>query len=377
MNNRLLMFTNIFPYPWAESRGRFNEVIHNELDRVVETEVLVPVPFQDFVKNVFSILKYRKSKVTYFPFFYVPGFGRSLNPIFMLLSIIISVVPLIKLMTFRKVFCSWGYPDAPGLAMLSRLLKFDLYIHCLGSDVNVHMTNKVRRRWLNYAFSRSQQIFTVSEDLKHKVIQISPNANVETVYNGVDFNRFTLTQKNNDPELASTKLIYIGNLIQTKGVFELAHAFRELCKSHDIKLTIVGNGPCENDLRDILSSEIVKEKVYFTGALSHSEVAKELSASDCLVLPSYSEGVPNVVMEALASGIPVLATDVGGIPEIVNDKNGILFEPQNKRAIEQAYIKFKACQWVANDIQKSVKSYTWENKINVIIDKIFPAEGAN
>ena len=375
MKNKLLMFTNIFPYPWAESRGRFNNILHQHLDEHIPIEVLVPVPFVEFFKHLSKIINNKDSRVSYFPFFYLPGLFRALNPFFMVFSIIVAVRPLVKLLRHKQVFCSWGYPDAPGLAMLQPFCRFKLYVHCLGSDINVHMNYRVRKFLLKNAFERSEVVFTVSEDLRSKVLAISPSSTVHTVYNGVDFEQFkiksSVSQANSDKHNSSINLLFIGNLIKEKGVVELANVYPRLKQTFPkLTLTVVGQGPLKSALESKLQQWLSSSDVSFTGALSHDKVAEHLSHSGVLVLPSYSEGVPNVIMEAVASGVPVVATKVGGIPEIVNSENGTLIPAKDENALYDGICSLLSKEWRPEAIRQSVLQYTWKNKVNLILEQL-------
>ena len=107
----------------------------------------------------------------------------------------------------------------------------------------------------------------------------------------------------------------------------------------------------------------LENSVNFLGSLPLPEVAAHIRQSALLVLPSYREGVPNVVLESFASGTPVVSTTVGGIPEVVNDKVGLLVKPKNSielaRAIEQAL----ATEWQEQDILSHASAFDWQRNI--------------
>lgn len=93
----------------------------------------------------------------------------------------------------------------------------------------------------------------------------------------------------------------------------------------------------------------------------HEDVVKYELAADYFVLPSYNEGVPTVMFEALAAGTPFISTKVGGIPEIARDFTGILIEPGNSLALKEAIVKALEMKWSRAKIQSYSKEFTWEN----------------
>jgi glycosyltransferase involved in cell wall biosynthesis len=112
-------------------------------------------------------------------------------------------------------------------------------------------------------------------------------------------------------------ILYVGNLIETKGLGELADAFSNLSRRYsELRLVVVGAGSFENEFRQKLDSAGTLSRVIFTGMIPADEVALWMNAADILCLPSYTEGCPNVVLEALACGTPVVASAVGGVPEL-------------------------------------------------------------
>ena len=128
----------------------------------------------------------------------------------------------------------------------------------------------------------------------------------------------------------------------------------------DFELVFIGKGPERDNLEKEIYANSLQEHVTLLGAIPHTELAKWFVESHVLVLPSYREGVPNVIMEALASGTPVIATSVGGIPEIVvNGLNGILLDSHQPIDIVKAIKHFSTREWISEDIFKTVKCFTW------------------
>ena len=117
------------------------------------------------------------------------------------------------------------------------------------------------------------------------------------------------------------RILFVGRLVPVKGVSVLLGAFGHIASAFpDATLTIVGDGPDRAELQAKAAKLGLDNRVAFTGALSQQQVAARMATSDLFVLPSFAEGLPVVLMEAMASGLPVIATPVAGIPELVEDR---------------------------------------------------------
>jgi glycosyltransferase involved in cell wall biosynthesis len=126
------------------------------------------------------------------------------------------------------------------------------------------------------------------------------------------------------------------------------------------QLVIIGDGKCRKTLEQQVSSAGIERHVRFLGTIPHPEVTRWLAASDALCLTSYNEGTPNVVVEALASGVPVVATRVGGVPEIVTEGvSGTLTEPGDPEAFASAIRDTLSRAWDREAIRRSVEYLQW------------------
>jgi glycosyltransferase involved in cell wall biosynthesis len=127
------------------------------------------------------------------------------------------------------------------------------------------------------------------------------------------------------------RIICVGRLSPEKGHAGLLKAFAELRRIHPhVRLILVGDGPDREELDGLADELGLRDSVSFLGRLAEQATLKEVAASDVLVLPSFMEGLPVVLMEAMAIGLPVIASRVAGIPElIVDEQNGLLFTPAN------------------------------------------------
>ncbi|MEM6500029.1 MAG: glycosyltransferase family 4 protein [Pseudomonadota bacterium] len=167
------------------------------------------------------------------------------------------------------------------------------------------------------------------------------------VHCGIEPDRYHAREPRSSPPSSSTspcKLLFVGRLAGVKGVPVLFEALRSLrASTPEIHLTLIGDGPERAALEDKARVMGLQGSVTFAGYQSQAEVAEALSDTDIFVLPSFAEGVPVVLMEALASAVPVITSRIAGVPELVQDKvNGLLVPPGDPRALSDAIQKLAA-----------------------------------
>jgi glycosyltransferase involved in cell wall biosynthesis len=233
------------------------------------------------------------------------------------------------------VLGSWAYPDGFAAVIAARILGVPAVVKLHGSDINVIAKLPGPRRMTAWALPRAARVVAVSKPLAEEVVALGvPRERVAVVMNGVDGELF----KPRDRAAARAELglgpgplaAYVGNLKPEKGVLELAAAW-DIVARHvpDAKLAVVGDGP----LRDHLSH------LNPVGPQPLERVPLWMAAADVIVLPSHVEGTPNVVLEALASGRRVVASAVGGVPDLITSpKLGALVPPRNAEALADALV---------------------------------------
>ena len=226
----------------------------------------------------------------------------------------------------------WIFPSGLVGVLCKKIFKKPLIISCQGSDVSLCKQYKFLKSISVYVLKNADIVTTVTIEMKDSLVSCGvPGNKIEVIYNGVDVNFFTPKKR----PFNGFRILYVGRLVHEKGLEELIEAvgktrnlFPEIC------LRIVGDGPMRKDLDLMIDNLSIREHVIFEGFRPHSEISGYMDESDLFVLPSYSEGMPLVVLEAMASGIPVIASRVGGVPEVIRDGfNGFLVEPKDSEAL--------------------------------------------
>lgn len=369
---KVLIFTNLFPNSLDPNNGLFNMYQFIHLSSKCEIRVVSPIPWY----RVFKHKECLSANITpgikvYYPIYlYIPKIARSLHGFQMFLSVFGHIIKLRKDFNFDIIYATWAYPDGFAIALLSKIIQKPFIIKVHGTDINEYTKYLLRRFLIIYTLKMSKKIICVSNALKYKIASLGiKTSKIITIPNGIDTSKFTYM----DPVKARLRLslptdiriiMFIGNLSPVKGLDYLLEAFLKVTLQYQtsLLLVIVGNG----ELRESLKSKAQKlglidnNSIYFAGEKKHDEIPLWINACDILCLPSLSEGLPNVIIESFACGRPVVATKVGGIPEVVKEGvNGILVDPADSNILANALNKALNTNWDRKLIQESVNDRSW------------------
>jgi teichuronic acid biosynthesis glycosyltransferase TuaC len=234
----------------------------------------------------------------------------------------------------------WLYPEGWAAVKYAREKKIPSLVCSVGSDLR-RVEDSWTKRETEWTVRNASHVLTVSRELREQAIRFGADANRTTaILNGCDTQVFyprdraaMRQQLGVNPQ--SELIVYVGNVIPTKGLFELMDAFSQLAtRRPQAELVFIGRGQSLGALQAKATERGLGQRIRFTGVLSSAEVARWMGAANLFTLPSYSEGCPNVVIEALASGRANVATNVGGIPELIDQQLGVLVPPKDVSALE-------------------------------------------
>jgi len=240
----------------------------------------------------------------------------------------------------------WAHPDGAVASRLARSLGVPSITMCGGSDVLVLANQPSRRSSITRALRSADAVVTVSEHLRRAVADLGVAAGkVHVIRRGVDLERFT--PGNRDDARRTLGLpsnlavgLYVGRLARVKGVdvlLQACHLLRRRCPG--FRMYIIGGGPEARQLQQICARLELNDCVRFLGAVDHAQLSSWYRAADCMVLPSRSEGIPNVLLESISCGTPVVASDVGGISEVTDERLDFLVRPGDPEALAAAMLQ--------------------------------------
>lgn len=351
---RVLIVTKIFPNGAEPHSSPFNRQQFAALSRLCEVEILATIPWfpgaahfrrwsaAGRLLNVPARERIDGLDVSHPRFVYIPKIGDTLSGPLYAASLALEV--LSKRGSVDLVLGSWAYPDGYAAVVLAELLGVPCVIKVHGSDINVLAQRRSARRRLSWAIPRAERVIAVSRQLANAVAELGiDRARVDVVPNGVDTELFqprdrAAARQKLGIETSGPGVVYVGRVEPDKGVLDLVRAF-DSPRLRGVELWMVGDGSARQEC-ELLAREL-GVRLSVVGTVAHSMIPEWLAASHVLALPSFAEGMPNVVLEAIACGRRVVATRVGGIPDIlVSERLGELVEPRDPRrlgaAIERA-----------------------------------------
>jgi len=368
---RILVLTNLFPTPWDPLRGAFNRQQFERLGARHQVQVLTAVDFRERLRGRKGEVVVPHLATDHFTFVYPPRFGRALHALCWAASLYLQRGRALRRGAWDVLLASWAYPDAVAAGWLARRLGIPYVVKVHGSDLNVQATFPARRRQISRSLRGAAGVMAVSRALATKAVEIGADpARTRVIYNGVDGSLFAPGSRLEararlglDP--AAPLVLYVGNLKPSKGCLDLARAFPAVLAARpEARLVCVGAGAARAELETLAAQPGLHGRLQLAGAVPHAALGDWFRAASLLCLPSWNEGVPNVVLEAMASGTPVVATRVGGIPEVVPEYAGLLLPAHDEAALAQALISALDRPWDGERIARHAADFRWDDNID-------------
>jgi glycosyltransferase involved in cell wall biosynthesis len=255
------------------------------------------------------------------------------------------------------------YPDAVAAIILGRRLGIPVVMSARGSDVNVKCENPVMRRWVCWAANQCAAVITVSRALAERLASFGiAQDRLHTLPNGVDLEKFRpRPDSSRRPPGADTVLLSAGHLVEAKGHHLAVEALIKLPKT---SLLIVGEGPNESSLRALANKLGVSSRVHFLGYVAHEQMAEVYSAADFTVLASANEGMPNVMLESLACGTRVIATEVGGVGEVMTaPEAGAMMKSRCAASVVESVFTLRKAEHSRDETRKFAERFGWDDTV--------------
>lgn len=381
---RVLVITKIFPNAAEPTSAPFNRQQISALARRCHVEVLATIPWYPGA----GLLAGRSSagRLTKVPdreeidgievrhprTLFLPRVGHGLwAPMY-----VASLAPLA--LAYRGkvdvVLGTWAYPDGAASVALARLIGVPAVVKLHGSDMNTVAKLPGPRRVLRLALRRAAHVVAVSRALAEEARALGVLANrVSVVTNGVDAELFHPRDRGaarRELGLGEGRriVLYVGNLKKTKGVLDLANAFESIASgSPDIDLAIVGGGEAHGELAAVAARW--PGRVTLAGPRPLDEVPTWMAACDVIALPSWAEGTPNVILEALASGRRAVASAVGGIPDLITESAlGELVPPRDVGALASTIARIARQDYDAAEVAALGARGGWAESAGRLLD---------
>lgn len=369
---KIAVVTPILPVPYDQTRGRFIHETVRSLSKLAQVRVyfeslqyprLPGMQSRSFIYGeVGENYQLEGCDVEAFTYPALPVLSRGFNG--HLASW--KLTPRVRRFAPDVMLGYWVYPDGYAALRTARKLGIPCVLGALGSDI--HLRSGVNVRRTHEAIAGADAMITVSEAMRQYSIR-TYHAQPETVHTIVNgFN--TAIFRPMDQAALRAKLgiaaderlmVYVGRFVEAKGLRELVTAFQALAAlDPKASLALVGDGNMKAELEALISAAGLSQRVHLPGGMPPEQVAEWINAADLLTLPSWSEGYPNVVVEAVACGRPVVATDVGGMREILDDSNGLIVPPRDPKALTTALAACLVRPWDQATIAARIRR-TWDD----------------
>ena len=244
---------------------------------------------------------------------------------------------------YDVVHVFFSLPTGAMLPLLS-LGDTPVVVSLRGSDVpgydphqkNLERTHKVLLPLTRWIWRRATRVVAVCESLGRQALRTDPGLRYSVIPNGVDLTRFRPSARGRSRHEGKIRCLAVARLVERKGLGDLIQAIATLERGR-YELEILGSGPDERKLKDLAFNLGVSREVIFGGSVSRNEIPGRYRAADIFTLASWEEAFGNVFAEAMASGLPIVGSTVGGIPELVeHGRNGYLVPPREPRALAAA-----------------------------------------
>ncbi len=385
---RLIVFSSLFPSSAQPTAGLF---IRERMFRVGQQLPLVVVSPRPWFPGQGLIRLFRPHyrpmparqedqagfEVHYPRFLAIPGLFRGLDSLFMAWGSYLTLRRL-KARGHNLIDAHFAYPDGHAAIKLGRWLDLPVTVTLRGTEMPQSRNPALVPR-LREVFRDAHKVITVSDSLRRLALSLGlAEERGQVVGNGVDADRFTPEPRQEAraryhlPADAKV-LITVGGLVERKGFHRVIACLPELLKTHpDLHYLVVG-GPCpEGDmsqaLKDQAASLGLAERVHFLGPIQPDDLKWPLSAADVFVLSTRNEGWANVILEAMACGLPVVASDVGGNSEVIcRPELGEIVPFDDHLSLTAALDQALSGAWDSLLLRRYAEENSWDNRVEALV----------
>lgn len=371
---RILTFTTLYPNAAKPQHGVFVENRLRQLlaSQAVSARVLAPIPYFPFRGEWFgryAAFARAPASETRFGieidhprFLTIPKWGMTAAPFLLYASARRAVARLQRAgHAFDLIDAHYFYPDGVAAVMLGRALDLPVTVTARGSDVNTIPGHVLPRRLIRWAANHADGVIAVSTALAARLADLGiERSRITVLRNGIDPTLFRPTTPFGSADRAqpSPLAVSVGNLVPLKG-HDLA--ISALAQIPELSLWIVGGGAERGRLEALARTLGVAAQVSFLGVLPHERMPEVYSAADVLVLASEREGWPNVLLEAMACGARVVATNVSDVPHIITGPAAGAWIPERSHAaLARALREVLATPVPREQTRAHALQFTWD-----------------
>jgi glycosyltransferase involved in cell wall biosynthesis len=385
---KILSVTTLFPSRAQPVHAVF---VYNRLKHIAERcelRVIAPIPYFPFDRFVAKYAERRaiprgdqlgNVQVFYPRFLSIPAILKPLDGFFVLLSVWWTARKLRREFDFDLIDTHLAFPDGFAGVFLARLWRKPLTVTLRGHDVNVLPRFPARKRQIQFALRHADRVIAVAEALRRGAIALgAPPDKTVTISNGVDLQTFYPVPKAE----ARTRLglpserqivLSVGRIVENKGYHLIVEALQHLrATGHALPYLVIVGGAADEalypaKLKAAIAQFGMQNDVLLAGAQLNDTLRDWYSAANVYCLASETEGWPNVLLESLACGTPVVATNTWGTPEIIcSDEYGLLVE-RSAESLAQGLQTALSREWKSPAMIAYSTTHTWQNVAKKVV----------
>lgn len=371
---KILTFSTLYPHAARPSHGIFVEtrLRHLLASGKVESKVVAPVPwfpsrnayFGEYAVHASAPREEQRHGIQVFHPRYplLPKIGMTLAPFLLAWAVRPVIGRILRGYAFELIDAHYFYPDGVAAILLGRHFGKPVVITARGTDVNLIPRHRLPRAMIRWAARHAAGIITVARALKDDLINAGVSGErIEVLRNGVDLHLFRPVERETTRRrlmLSRATLLSVGHLIRRKAHDLVIRALRWL---PEMDLIVIGDGPEREALGALARASGLGDRVRFVGALAQEELRNYYGAADALVLASSREGWANVLLESMACGTPVVASRIGGTPEVVAaSEAGVLMTERTPESVAEAVQRLFAGYPDRGETRRYAEKFNWD-----------------
>jgi teichuronic acid biosynthesis glycosyltransferase TuaC len=380
---KVLVYTSLFPNSVRPLHGNFILERMRHLSFFADMSVVAPIPYFPRVRFIkrwseHSLVprseKFAGFDIEHPRYVVFPRVGMATHGLSMFAGSFADVRRQCQRTDFDLIDAHYIYPDGLAATMLGAALNKPVVVSARGTDINLFPTFPTIRPLIRSVLKRADGVIAVSQSLKDIMVDLGcPAKKITVIGNGIDRKKFAPKPGGEARRILSLPaarpiVLSVGSLLELKGFHILIDAVARLrTRIPDVLMVVLGEGPYRRQLESQVRALGLEENVMLVGAKPHAQLATWYSAADLFCLASSREGQPNVLLEAMACGLPVIASRVRGTPEVVVSPTlGRLVE-RTPEAFEQAIESALQQQWDGRLIAAHARQRDWEKVASEIL----------
>jgi len=391
---KVLLVSNNFPNSLEPVRGIFTYHLAKSLRKKCDLEVIAPLPWipkaavnRFSSTHPFAAVPYEEHingiKVYHPRYLVIPKILGFMHGMFMFFPLLRLIKRLENMRKIDVLNAHWVFPDGVATAWVGEMLNTPTVITGMGCDLNYYPYLPFRKKFIVDALNMANMITVKGKELEQTVMALGfPERKISVIPNGLDFEKFSIISRKEARrklhlEHAGPIVLSVASLDEAKGGRYLIEAMKWVDRqmAGNPILIMVGDGPLKDKLIQQAIDLGIEKSVLFMGRRPHEEIPVWINAADLFSLSSVREGRPNVVLEALACGTPVVASNVGSIPEMIQPENGRIAEAADSKSLAPQILDCLDREWDRKAIRNSIPRFTWEDSAELYMEAYLRAMG--